>query len=126
MNLTEQEEIFQEDLYRFNNRVMIVLSEPWSNLTEENTTLLSKILASVKLLIDGVQVVEASTVDLDVLQKFNPEYILAFGARSSNEQEKYKPIVENNVHMLFADRIADLNDERKKMLWGGLKAMFHV
>ena len=126
MTQVEAEHIFTSALYRIRTGVVVVMSTPWSSLTPEEVTLFTKILGSVKLSLDSVRIIEAPAVDDSLVEIFNPPAILAFGATGPASLPRYQAGELNGIPLVLADAISDLDDARKKSLWGALRQAFRL
>lgn len=116
--------IFNEELYRLPARVTIVIPSPWKEMAPSEIELLSKILASVNLPLEGVQIMESKNNLLSENSALKPTCILSFGA-SLQDSDKYYEILEiNHIPYVVAHKLDQLNESRKKQLWAALKQMF--
>lgn len=118
--------LFQEDIYSIPAPVMVVIAHPWHTIQETDKALLAKILGSVRVNIDAVTIVEREQASLDSLAAFSPRKVLVFGSRFADVTKPYENTVINNVSVILADDFGQLDDARKKSLWGALKQMFSV
>lgn len=120
------ENLYPEDLYVIPSRLMIVLATDWEALSEEDKTLLTKILGSVKQSLSSVQVLVRSEFSIEDLAPFSPERIIAFGASSKDVQRPYEHVRLNNTSLVTADPLNRLDDVKKKNLWAALRQMFGI
>jgi DNA polymerase III psi subunit len=118
--------LFQEDLYVVPQKVAVVLAKPWTDYTAEQRTLLSKILASVKLSLSGVQILTAESFDLKLIPSGSASRILIFGSATLPSQIAYQPNQAQGFSVIKADDLTELDDQKKKNLWIALKAMFEL
>jgi hypothetical protein len=118
--------LFQEDLYIIPQKVTVILAKPWVNYTVEQRTLLSKILASVKLSLSAVQILTADTFDLKLIPLGSASRILIFGSSTPPSIVAYQPNQAQGFSVIKADDLAELDDQKKKNLWIALKAMFEL
>lgn len=126
MNSVEATTLYTDDLYRVKFPVLVVLGTSWSGLTGEQVTLLSKILGSVRCSLDSVKILEQTSLDMDRLLLYQPEYVLVFGAQADASIPRYQASQLSGIPVLIADAIPDLDDARKKSLWVGLKQLFKL
>lgn len=124
MNKLEADQIFTEDLYKLPRRVLVLLPEPWQSLNPADETLLRKILASVKLPLEGVQVLSQATADLNSLKVYNPSHILSFGSQLDSELKLFTPTVIDEIRIIQSESLNTLDDTKKKSLWLALKQAF--
>jgi DNA polymerase III psi subunit len=118
--------LFQEDLYVVPQKVTVVLAKPWNDYTLEQRTLLSKILASVKLSLSAVQILTADSFDLKLIPAGSASRILIFGSATPPSITAYQPNQAQGFSVIKADDLAELDDQKKKNLWTALKAMFEL
>jgi hypothetical protein len=117
--------LYQEDIYSITDSILIVLDKPWKEVSEEERVLLSKILGSVKLSLDKVQLVHAADTTLDSLKVYQPSKIISFGVTLSGAHELYKHHVSGNTSFILAESLHKLDDVSKKSLWMALKHAFY-
>ena len=120
------ETLYQEELYILPSRVLIILSNPWEELSENEQTVLSKMLAAVKLSLASVQIITKKEFTIQELSSFSPTKVLAFGARLQPTSNLYEKTVVDGIPVILADALSALDDIKKKNLWGALKQMFGV
>jgi hypothetical protein len=117
------ESTYHEELYFTRQKVVAVIPVPWIEVTDEEKVLLSKILAAVKQSLDSVVIKHQPLFDLSSwLEK--PERVICFS--SAEGLPKYEVLPAQGTSVIVALPLSELlsNDEAKKKLWGGLKAMF--
>lgn len=120
------ESLYQEEVYRIPSRVLIILSGPWEDLREEDRTVLTKMLAAVKLSLASVQIIAKKEFAISELGSFAPSKILAFGARLQQASPLYEKLVVDGVPVILAEDLRSLDDAKKKSLWGALRVMFGI
>jgi flagellar motor switch/type III secretory pathway protein FliN len=118
--------LYQEELYQYTNPVVVVLSKPWSSYTPDEQLLLQKILTSVKLSVDAVQVVTRVSLSLKSLASLSPGRVLIFGAHTEEEIVLYQQTPAQGFIVIKADDLTQLDDTKKKNLWNALRQMFAV
>jgi hypothetical protein len=116
--------LYQEDIYQLTDSILILIDKPWDELREEDKTLLSKILGSVKIHMDKVHVVHRAGINLQELIPYQPSKIISFGVSLAEGNECYKCHTVQNVSFICSEPLANLNDVSKKSLWGALKQLF--
>jgi hypothetical protein len=116
--------LFQEDLYVLPPKVTVILARPWSDYATEQRTLLSKILASVKLSMAGVQIISSGSFDIKSIPSQSTSNILIFGSRTEPSITPYQLNQAQGFSVIKADDLNELDDQKKKNLWVALKAMF--
>lgn len=117
------ESTYTEELYRAAPRVTVVIGKPWEELTEEEKTLLSKILSAVRLKLETVAIWHQPKLNLSAYAD-KPSKVLCFAPAEG--LPKYEVLPANNTSVVVALPLADLltDDDAKKKLWGALKQMF--
>lgn len=117
--------LFQEELYYFSGRTTVILSKPWDSYTDDEQLLLKKILSSVKVDFNAVQMLTRGSVDLESLRIFSPARVLIFG---SDTQKDTVPLYEatpaQGFTVIKSDDLTVLDDQKKKNLWAALRQMF--
>ncbi|MBT1702406.1 hypothetical protein [Chryseosolibacter indicus] len=126
MNDIIAKNLYQEELYKINSSVMIVLPTPWHKILDEEKALLTKILSSVKTSIDSVLIVQEPKLTEQVLGVYKPGKVLLFGSSLETDIKSYERHVINGVSVIKADELGKLDDVKKKNLWVAMKQMFGV
>jgi hypothetical protein len=119
------ENLYQEELYNIRGKVLVLIRKPWADIQEDERTLLGKILSSVKLSLSSVQVINRAEFDAVDFTAYRPACIIAFGSTLKNSNQTYEKIVRNDVAIVVADELDQLDDIRKRNLWLTLKQLFH-
>ena len=121
--------LYQEELYNLGPKVLVIIPAPWDALSEADQLLLSKILGSVKRTLASVQVLTLSDAETDDLLFYRPSRIIAFGSSikvSGKSIPPYTSFKHDQIIVLQADSLDQLDDSKKKNLWSGLKEMFQM
>ncbi|HEY9047616.1 MAG TPA: hypothetical protein VIN08_17035 [Ohtaekwangia sp.] len=118
------ESLYQEELYQLPSRVLIILSKPWETHSEDERTVLSKMLAAVRLNMGSVQIIIRNDFTIEDLLPLAPSKVLALGAQLKSSAKMYEHLTLNGVSVIAADSISNLDDLKKKNLWIALKQMF--
>jgi len=124
--MSELETIFQEDIYSIPAPLLIILSKPWKELSETELDTLSKILRAVKLSLASVQIIVRTEFDPNELSVFRPARILAFGASLNKPFKYYETINSDDTSIIISESLDQLDDLKKKELWGALRVMFSI
>ena len=88
--------------------------------------MLHKILTSVKMDINAVQLIVRPTVDMNSLRIYAPSKVLIFGASPVEAIEKYQQQPAQGFTVIWADDLSVLDEQKKKNLWVALRQMFGV
>ncbi len=118
------ESLYQEELYSLKPHVIVVLPEPWESVGETSRVLLGKILGSVKLSVAAVQIVTKKSFEMNDLEALNPAQVIAFGSGLKGNLALYELHSVRGIPVIVADDLQQLDDARKKSLWGALRQMF--
>jgi hypothetical protein len=119
------EALYQEDIYLLPPKTLVVLDKPWDHLTEPDQLLLSKILGAVRLTLAGVQIISLETVSGPLIKTFRPDRVIVFGSAFEN-LKRYEHLTRDGISIVLADSLNQLDDLKKKNLWGALKQMLAV
>jgi hypothetical protein len=120
------ESLYNEELYAFASPVVVVVSQPWSEISAEHKSVLAKMLVAVKLSLEKVQIVTRQEFSLEELAPFQSGKVLAFGTNLKSPVALYQNISQNGTSLIIADSLDQLDDTRKKNLWLALRQMFGV
>lgn len=126
MNPEALPHLFQEDLYSFSISVVVVLPKPWQDFGAEEQVLLKKILASVKVDINAVQMVIRPSIELKALHIYSPSRVLLFGVTPNEHVPFYQTQTAQGFTVVRADDLSALDEQKKKNLWLALRQMFGV
>ena len=124
--ISPAESLYTEELYKTSSKVIVVLSKPWAEVTEEERTVLSKMLVAVKLSLASVQIIAKKEFSLEDLSAFDPTKVLAFGASLKSTSKLYENFTIKGVSVILAESLEKLDDAKKKGLWLALKQMFGI
>ena len=118
--------LFQEDLYHFSNPVLVVLSRDWEAFSPTEKLLLQKILTSVKIDINAIQLIARPSLDLKSLQTYTPARVLIFGSEINEDIPLYQATAAQGFIAIRADDLSLLDEVKKKNLWTALRQMFGI
>lgn len=115
---------YEEEIYSFPQPTTVALNSKWTELTEAEVQLLSKILSSVKLSLAAVRIVEVQKLDLSLWSE-KPSQLIGFGVTISGVN-LYEAITTPHTQLVLAEPLSTLldDDDKKKRLWIGLKQLF--
>lgn len=126
MNHSTLSQLFQEDLYHYTTPVIVVLSKLWDSYNPEEQVLLQKILTSVKIDVNAIQMISQPSLTLNSLLPFSPARVLIFGSETDEEIALYQLTPAQGFMVIRADDLTQLDDGKKKNLWIALRQMFGV
>lgn len=124
MKAAESNTIFTEELYDLRYETVVAIPKELQSLTVDQIQLLTKILASVKLSIDGITILQIPEVNLEKLSVLKTKRILSFGCTPLKNISYYTLETINGIKVIQADALSELDDNRKKSLWNALKQGF--
>lgn len=116
--------LYQEDLYKATDTTLILIDRPWTSISEADKVLLSKILGSVKISLEQVNILHVDKISLHDIVQYNPIRIIAFGTSIAESEGTYKNQKQGNTSFITSEALSVLDDVKKKNLWGALKQMF--
>ena len=124
------ESIYTEDLYQLPSKTQIIITKPWSELSEAEIEQLTKITEALrqrinpKLKLDAFQVVYTPILDLSTwIEK--PERLIYFG--NAIKGLNYFELIETGLtKMVLSESLSDLitNEASRQKLWIALKQLF--
>jgi DNA polymerase III psi subunit len=118
------ESLYQEEIYRLDPKVLVMLSRTWNEISSADRLLLEKILSAVKLSLAMVQIITAQEYDLPDLVAYAPAQIITFGPVLRQLPTQYELLSVDGTSIIQAEALDKLNEAKKKSLWGALKQMF--
>ncbi len=118
--------IYAEEVYNIASPVMVVIGEPWNQLTEDQKNLLSNILTAVRQSLDSVRVLHQPHFNVSKWS-VKPSRIIAF-VDPPKGLIPYEVIQTGETAILFSDPLAQLiaDDVSKRKLWSALKSLFQA
>jgi hypothetical protein len=126
VNRLEAEYFFSENLYQIKRKVIVVIPVAWNSMRIEDTTLLNKILASIKLNLNSVQILSTSTTSLNQLITYEPSAIILFGVNFTPTVKTFSSENFKGVTVIASEALDKLDDVKKKSLWNALKQAFKL
>lgn len=126
MSVAPFEHLYQEELYLLPPKTVVVIDRPWNEVSDNDRTLLIKILGSVKLGLANVQIITLKHLGIDDLAAMEPERLIVFGANVKEVTRLYEYTTASGVPVICADSLPALDDGRKKNLWLALRQMFKI
>jgi hypothetical protein len=128
-NTNPIEHLFQEELYQIGPRVLVIIPAEWNTLAEADQLVLTKMLAATKQSMASVQVLVLEEVDISNIDIFRPSRIIALGSTLTSSGKPiptYAAYRAGDIWAVQADRLNQLDDAKKKILWNALREMFQV
>ena len=126
VNHLEAEQIFSENLYKIKSKVIVVVAKPWNEISTQEITLLTKILGSIKLTIDAVQILNKQQTSLQELTIYQPSAIILFGVNFTPSIKPYAIETFDGINVIYSESLDSLDDANKKNLWVALKQVFSI
>jgi DNA polymerase III psi subunit len=121
--MIDQATAYTEEIYRIKEKTTVVVSTPWTSITDADRQLLQKILQSVKLNLASVRVLYQPALNLSLL-KPQPERIIYFGEPVAGLSQFECIRAEGTV--VLSPPLAQLQNDPagKQKLWVALKQLF--
>lgn len=117
--------LFTEEIYQPAGGVVIVLAKKLDGYSAEDKTTLSKMLIALKLNAAAVQITSSAALTLESLSIYSPSHVLIFGSEIEG-MKSYEAVQAHGFTVVKADDLSQLDDARKKSLWGVLRPIFGV
>jgi DNA polymerase III psi subunit len=120
------ESLYSEELYHPSPKTSVVIATAWEKITEEERQLLSKILGSVKLNLESVQIIEQPHFNLSTWVE-KPKKVICFSP-APNALVKHEIIEVDGTSLVLSNSLAELipDDASKRKLWLALKQLFSL
>jgi hypothetical protein len=121
--MIDQQTAYTEELYAIKEKTTVILSKPWSEISDTDRQQLQKILQAVRLSIASVRIIHQPALDLNRLSPV-PAKMIYFGEPVAGLtqfeciQTNGTIVLAPHLHLLPAD------DSGRKKLWIALKQMF--
>jgi hypothetical protein len=126
VNQSEIEQIFVDNIYHIKGKVLVALSVSLESHSAEEITLLTKILGSAKLSIEGVQIICKEDTTIHEIKNYDPSIVILFGVTLTPAINTYSPETLEGITIISADSLSNLNDTKKKSLWAAIKQGFNL
>ena len=118
--------LFPEELYAFTSPLVVILPRQWDAYSTEQQNLLQKILTSVKVDLNSIQILVQPSVELKSLLIYSPARVLVFGCTIREDVPFYSATAAQGFIVIRADDLNALDDQKKKNLWLALRQMFGI
>jgi hypothetical protein len=124
------ESLYAEELYRIPPKTTIVITQPWSDLKEEEKEQLAKITEALRqrihprLSLVALAIVSVSSLDLSTWVE-KPDRLIYFGPAIKG-LTNYELIQADGTQMVLSESLADLipNEASRTKLWQALRQLF--
>lgn len=116
--------LFQEEIYKINSKLLVVINKEWSEISTDECILLEKILKALKLNLASVQILAKPEFLPNDFRAFAPAKIIAFGSKLKNSQKMYEGIQIEETTVVVADALDQLDEVKKRNLWLTLRQVF--
>lgn len=126
MNSSIAESLYGEELYQIPGKIVVVLAKDWVDVSDEERTLLSKMLVAVKQSLASVKIITLSSFSTEDVAYLSPAKVLVFGSSLKESLNLYEHRKINDLSIVVAESIDKLDDTKKKTLWLALKKMFEI
>lgn len=115
---------FNQEVYAVPPLTTVVIDRQWTLLSEEERALLTKILGSVKLPLSAVRILAAESISIKELESSGALRVISFGTKIAECPLPYLVTEVSGIPVITAHSLPELDDQRKKSLWQGLRSMF--
>ena len=114
--------LFTEDVYEVPGSIAVIVNKPWEKFSDDERSLLAKILGSVKVNLASVRIIARPNITQAEMVSLGSHRILIFGSQA--DISPYQLVQAQGFSAIKADDLLTLDDAKKKSLWLALKAMF--
>lgn len=123
--MTWLDSTFQEGVYRVKILPVVILDQPWHQVSQAEKELLQKILSALGLTLDSIKLLHQAQLNVSALS-VPPDRIIYFGVPTPGVP-LYEMITVNNSSIVASDSLRELltNDDLRKRLWVALKKQFN-
>ena len=118
--------LYQEELYRFNAPLIVVLAREWKAYSADDHQLIRKIISSARMDINAVLMLVRPVLDPAELQVYSPQRIIVFDSTLPADIPLYQYTTVQGFSLIGADDLDTLDESRKKNLWLAMRQMFGI
>ena len=117
---------YQEEIFRFKPKPIVVINKAWEQIGEKERELLSKIISSLKISIDSITVVSQPTLNITFF-KAKTGKLIYFGDLPAGVT-RYEVLESEGLSFICSESLSELidNEPARKQLWIGLRSLFSV
>lgn len=112
--------ILDTEVYSIPEPVTLILAAPWTSLPEADVQLVGKILTAVGQSLERVRILNHR----DLTELPANTRVLLFGVPAPEGSNYYEVVTIKTTRCVYSDLPGNLDDLRKKSLWGALKSLF--
>ncbi len=118
--------IFQEDIFQIKPKPIVVINEEWGKLGDKERELLSKIIAALKISLDGIIVLSRPQLDIPAYVG-QTNQLIYFGELPAGVSQ-YEVLQSGDLSFICSASLSQLldNEPARKQLWQGLRKLFAV
>jgi hypothetical protein len=116
--------LFQEEIYKIDPKLLVVIDKEWSEISTDECVLLEKILKALKLTLASVQILTRPEFLPNDFRAFAPANVIAFGSKLKNSEKMYEGIQIDGTTVVVADALDHLDEAKKRNLWLTLRQVF--
>ena len=117
---------YQEEIFEFKPKPIVVINKAWEQIGEKERELLSKIISSLKISIDSITVVSQPTLNITSF-KDKTGKLIYFGDLLEGVS-RYVVLESEGLSFICSESLSELidNEPARKQLWLGLRRLFSV
>lgn len=117
---------YQEEIFEFKPKPIVVINKAWEQIGEKERELLSKIISSLKISIDSITVVSQPTLNITSF-KDKTGKLIYFGDLLEGVS-RYEVLESEGLSFICSESLSELidNEPARKQLWLGLRRLFSV
>jgi DNA polymerase III psi subunit len=117
---------YQEEIFQFKPKPVVVINNAWEHMGEKERELLSKIISALKISIDSITVVSQPTLMITSF-KGKTGKLIYFGDLPTGVA-RYEVLESEGLSFICSESLSELidNEAARKQLWLGLRRLFSV
>ncbi len=117
---------YQEEIFQFKPKPIVVINKAWEQVGEKERELLSKIVSALKISIDSITVVSQPTLNI-ISFKDKTGKLIYFGDLPAGVS-MYEVLESDGLSFICSENLSELidNEPARKQLWLCLRRLFSV
>jgi len=117
---------YQEEIFQFKPKPIVVINKIWEQVGEKEEELLSKIISALKISIDSITIVSQPTLTITSF-KGKTGKLIYFGDLPAGVS-RYEVLESEGLSFICSESLSELidNEPARKQLWLGLRRLFSV
>lgn len=117
---------YQEEIFQFKPRPIVVINKTWEQIGEKERELLSKIISALKISIDSITVISQASLNITYF-KGKTAKLIYFGDLPTGVS-RHEVLESEGLSFICSESLLELidNEPARKQLWLGLRRLFSV